>query len=750
MHVDQMLLRLSDLAARDRNLAGSKAAVLATLRQAGFPVLDGMVLTTCAFKAPAANGEPTAKAPPTALRAAVDMLADRYGDSPVAVRSSALAEDLSGSTFAGQYETVLDVRGPTAIEDAVNRCWASLDSPEVRAYRRHANGVPPQSMAVLVQPMVAPDAAGVALSADPITGDRSRALISAVPGLAAPLVSGQAVAEEWDVTATVATRRQSTGPDVLTAAQAAAVSTVLRQVEDFLGGPQDLEWVIADGQVLILQARPMTALPADAAWPAPRRGVWLRSIRLGEWLPEPITPLFETWLLERLEERFRLRQKEDGGISAPPPLHVSVNGWYFHSPIGSGRQTLLFRGMLRRPRLAVATILASRRPAAADRVFFGTHAPRWQRDVLAPYQRAVAESGPHVPTASAADLAEMVDHLADLAGNFFWSFVLYGGAAWRYEIALARFHHRHLSALVSQPYQVLLGGLGVSETTPGYSVHSLDWFRETIGELPSTVRGPRLAAARHEEAVSARRAAADDCRKALLAQPRLLARFTKILALAQRYAVIRAEHAAWFTLAWPVLRTCTWRLGDLMVSDGLLDKADDIFFISRAELVDYLAGRRPQELTARARGRMTTWEHNRRLVPPLTLGKPPLLLAKVLLSSPKVARPAAIAGGSALRGTPASPGSATGPVRVLRDPADLQSVLPGDVLVVTAAVPALTPVFDRIAALCADSGSVAAHASLIAREYGIPAVTGLGDATSRLSDNMCVFVDGTAGVVHVR
>jgi pyruvate,water dikinase len=281
-------------------------------------------------------------------------------------------------------------------------------------------------------------------------------------------------------------------------------------------------------------------------------------------------------------------------------------------------------------------------------------------------------------------------------------------------------------------------------------VHSLDWFRETIGELPSTVRGPRLAAARHEEAVSARRAAEDDCRKALAGQPRLLARFKKILALAQQYAVIRAEHAAWFTLAWPVLRKCTWRLGDLMVSDGLLDKADDIFFISRAELADYLTGRRPQELTARARGRMTAWEPSRRLVPPLTLGKPPLLLAKVLLSSPKVARPAATAGGSALRGTPASPGSATGPVRVLRDPADLQSVLPGDVLVVTAAVPALTPVFDRIAALCADSGSVAAHASVIAREYGIPAVTGLGDATSRLSDNMCVFVDGTAGVVDVR
>jgi phosphohistidine swiveling domain-containing protein len=739
MYNDQILLRLSDVAARDRSLAGSKAATLATLSQASFPVPDGMVLTTRAFGAFAATGEPVAVPLPAALRSAFDLLADRYGDIPLAVRSSALAEDLPDATFAGQYETVLDVRGPAAIEDAVRRCWASLRSPAARAYRQHANSISAEAMAVLIQPMVTPDAAGVALSADPLTGDRSRALISAVRGLAAPLVSGQALAEEWDVTGTVATRRTTSGPDVLTPAQAAAVSTVL----------QDLEWALAAGQVLILQARPMTALPAAAVWPAPPHGVWLRSIRLGEWLPEPITPLFETWLLERLEERFRLRQGEAGGISAPPPMHVSVNGWYFHSPIGSGHQTLLFRGMLRRPRLAFATILGSRWPVAADRLFFSTLSTQWQRDVLAPYQRAVADIGQRIPTASAEELAQFVDHLADLAGDFFWSFTLCGGAAWRFEIALGRFHHRHLKAKAGQSYQVLLGGLGVLDT-PDHAVHSLDWLRETIGELPSAVRGPGHAAVRRDEVVGKRLVAEAACRKALAEQPRLEARFISLLTLAQRYAAIRAEQASWFTLAWPALRQCARRLGSMMASAGLLAKADDIFFICRDELDDYLAGHRPQQLATRARSRRNVWEHNRRLTPPLTLGKPPLLLAKVLLSSPKVARPADTAGSSALRGTPASPGSAAGPVRILRDPADVQAVRPGDVLVVTAAVPALTPVFDRIAALCVDGGSVAAHASLVAREYGIPTVTGLGDATSRLTDNTWVFVDGTAGVVDVR
>lgn len=748
MRDNQMVLRLSDVAARDRSRTGSKAAVLATLLQAGFLVPDGMILSTSAFEVFAAKGEaPTAQS--AALRAALDMLAACYGDVPVAVRSSALAEDLPDASFAGQYETVLNVCGAAAIEDAVHRCWASLGGPTANAYRRHANVTSSEVMAVLIQPMVTPSAAGVAFGADPMTGNRSRAVISAVRGIADPLVSGRAVAEEWEVTAKAAACRTATGPAVLTAAHATAVGATLRDVEGLLGSPQDMEWAIADGQVLILQARPMTALPAETGWPAPRRGVWLRSIRLGEWLPEPITPLFETWLLDRLEERFRLRQREVGGICAPPPLHVSVYNWYFHSPIGGGRQTLLFRGMLRRPRLAIATVVGSRLPAAADRLFFSAHAGRWQRDVLAPYQRAVADGSPGVAAASAAELARLVDHLADLAGDFFWSFMLCGGAAWRSEIALARFYHRHLKAKVSQSYQDLLLGLAVPDT-PGHAVHSLDWFRETIGELPPTASEPKLAAARREEVSSRRIAAETACRQALAARPRLQARFMSRLTLAQRYATIRTEHAVWFTLAWPVLRQCVLRLGSLMVSEGLLDKADEIFFISRAELDDYLAGRHPQELAPRARDRRETWERNRRLVPPLALGKAPLLLAKVLLSSPKVARPAATASSSALRGTPASPGSAAGPVRILRDPADTEAVLPGDVLVVSAAVPALAAVFDRIAALVTDGGSVAAHASLTAREYGIPAVTGLGDATSRLTDNMWVFVDGTAGVVDVR
>ena len=598
-----------------------------------------------------------------------------------------------------------------------------------------------------MQPMLESEAAGVALGADPITGERSKTIVSAVRGRGAALVSGNAVAEDWEVTP-AATVRRSADRKTLTAEQASAVAEMLWRVEKLLGAPQDMEWAVVGNTVMVLQARPMTALPAPVSWVAPRRGVWLRSIRLGEWLPEPVTPLFETWLLDRMEERFRQRQQAEGGIDAPGPLHVCVNGWYFHSPIGSGRQSLLFRGFLRRPRLAAATVLASRWPAAADRLFFAAYPRQWRTRVLLPYQQLVKARTGFVATADATEIVQLVDCLSDLAGEFFWSLVVTGGAAWRFEIALARFHHRYLRAKVAAPYQVLLGGLSAT-ATPGHAVHSLDWIRETVGELPTAAAGPQAAAARHAEAVAARLAAEAACKQAFAVHPRRLAQFTARLTLAQRYATLRGEHAAWFTLAWPLLRQCAQRLGEQISRAGQLDRPEEVFFISRTELAEWLAGRPVNQLAAAARERRAAWDRQRRLSPPLTLGKPPFLLAKILLSSPRVARSTATASGDVLRGTPASPGRAAGPVRIVLDPGAVSDVKAGDVLVVSAAVPALTPVFDRISALCVDGGSVAAHASLIAREYGIPAVTGLGDATSRLSDDTWVTVNGTAGAVHL-
>ena len=99
-------------------------------------------------------------------------------------------------------------------------------------------------------------------------------------------------------------------------------------------------------------------------------------------------------------------------------------------------------------------------------------------------------------------------------------------------------------------------------------------------------------------------------------------------------------------------------------------------------------------------------------------------------------------------GVPASPGRATGLVRVIRGPDEFDELQPGEILVAPLTAPAWTPLFTRAAAVVTDVGSAAAHASIIAREYGIPAVVGCGDATSRLRTGMRVTVDGTTGNVE--
>ena len=102
-----------------------------------------------------------------------------------------------------------------------------------------------------------------------------------------------------------------------------------------------------------------------------------------------------------------------------------------------------------------------------------------------------------------------------------------------------------------------------------------------------------------------------------------------------------------------------------------------------------------------------------------------------------------------LSGQPASPGIATGPVRIVSDPEDFPQVESGDVLVARTTTPAWTPLFDRVCAIVTDSGTAAAHASLIAREYGIPAVVATGNATRILSNGQRVTVDGRQGTVRV-
>ena len=162
-------------------MTGSKAARLAAALAAGFPVPDGFVVPV---------GQEVDDA---VLAAAAAAVAAR-----LAVRSSAVAEDLAGASFAGLYESYLDL-APAQVPDAVRRCRRSADTARVATYRARATDAE-SGVAVLVQAMVAAKAAGVAFTADPLTGDRDVAVITAVAGVADCLVGGEATGEAWRVT----------------------------------------------------------------------------------------------------------------------------------------------------------------------------------------------------------------------------------------------------------------------------------------------------------------------------------------------------------------------------------------------------------------------------------------------------------------------------------------------------------------------------------------------------------------------
>jgi hypothetical protein len=245
------VIGLTEVGLADASRVGRKAAVLGELLGAGFPVPAGFAITVEARHAP-----------PGELARQVEAAWRQLGAGPVAVRSSGVDEDLAGMSYAGQYESVLGVRDLDELLDAVHTCWASAAAERVRAYRGEVADV---AMGVLVQVMVAADAAGVVFSANPVTGDRTEVVINAVAGLADRLVAGQVDADQWTVRGD-----QPTGAGrTLDESGVRAVARLARRVAAHAGAPQDIEWARDAHGLWLLQARPITALPPQPVTPVP-------------------------------------------------------------------------------------------------------------------------------------------------------------------------------------------------------------------------------------------------------------------------------------------------------------------------------------------------------------------------------------------------------------------------------------------------------------------------------------------------
>ncbi|MBA8795204.1 pyruvate,water dikinase [Friedmanniella endophytica] len=869
---EPLVLDLTELGRDDVAVAGGKGANLGELTRAAFPVPAGFVVTTAAYRRfvtaaglddlivtalagpgtePAAAAQRIASAfaaaePDPELRAAVlDHWRRSVGaDEPLAVRSSATAEDLADASFAGQQESYLNVRGADDLLVAIRDCWASLWTERAIAYRaRQEVDTESIALAVVVQRLVPAEAAGVMFTANPANGRRDQLVIAASWGLGESVVGGHVDTDEVVVdaasrvvvsrrtadkrTMTVTTEHRTTEqpvPDalaratVLDDAAAAELAGLGLAVQEHFGAPQDLEWTrTADGFALV-QSRPITALP-EPEGPVPDRwpvepGSWYFRASIVEQLPDPLTPLFADLIDPAVSTSLREMMSELIGATVVRPEDASlptVNGYayYRYSYGGMVRLTL---------RTPLALMLYLRR---GDQGVI----PRWREHAHPRYQAAVAAwHDRDLTTVGSRELREGVAALltegcayytsvqtiipyaatTEVVLTRFWAGVrrpdepsaatlllgfdsapiraeksLWDLAAWaRSRPGLAEWLARAddatvLGLLDRSPSEAADGegedGEGEDADraafgrrfaahldTWGHSVYNLDFANAVPADDPAPVLATLRFYLRGEGTDPyARQAAAAERRDRLAGQVRARLDpvrrrvFDRLLRWAQQGAPVREDALADVGLAWPQLRRMLAELGRRLVAAGALERAEQVYWLTAAELDAWIAedpsAPAADVLAERIAERRRVWRGRRRATPPQGL---PVNGAMALMESVMPAR-SQEAGGSVLRGIGASAGRVTAPARVLAGPEEFGLMQPGEVLVASITTPAWTPLFAMASAVVTDIGGPLSHSSIVAREYGIPAVLGTSEATRRIRSGQPVTVDGDTGLVSL-
>jgi rifampicin phosphotransferase len=237
----------------------------------------------------------------------------------------------------------------------------------------------------------------------------------------------------------------------------------------------------------------------------------------------------------------------------------------------------------------------------------------------------------------------------------------------------------------------------------------------------------------------------EDVRRRLAARPAELADFERVLALAQEIGSLTETHNYWIDrMSQARLRSLADRVGRRLVRDGTLGAADDVLFLGRDEITDLLVA--PRDMAPVIEARRAEFARQRTVTPPRAIGR--------VDDDPgtAVGRPgegASQAPLDELRGTGASAGVVQGRARVTLTPEDFNRIGRGDIIVCPATNPTWVPVFAIAAGLVTNTGGILAHAAVVAREFGLPAVVGVAGATLRIPDGRLIEIDGTAGTVRL-
>jgi len=777
------------LPASDAPSAGGKGRVLAALFQKGFPVPDGCVVLPAAFE-----GDVLTDAAWEEVKAQLSRLRQRQAFS-FAVRSSALSEDSAQASFAGEFESVLDVRTDQQIREAIPAVRKSRHSARVQTYSQ-AKGLDQgdHTVAVILQKIIRPDYSGVLFTANPLTGNLMQMTGNFVLGLGDRLVSGQVSAAEFTFERTGGVYN---GPAELQPI-AKTLHREAHQIEHELGCPQDIEWAAADGKLFILQSRPITTLngfnPVTAETNDTLKGNFLWSAtNLMEACPEVLTP-FTASLLPYMNQL--------GGPAINVknyPLNGVIGGrFYANISVQVTAFARMFKGDTHRTYREMSGWWGEL-PAEMEIPLLPLTKEEWQRDILPELWRTTRQFARYRKLASEflknnrRKCAEMREKIARAAAK---SELL---ALWQYEIFPAyrdaMFHivaagsdaqvrlERDLRDLVgAEDVNALLSnlsgrsgrlesmgpaaGLGMvlrGEMTREEYLENYGHRGVNEGEAawPRPAEDPHWLDRQLDEwqrapvdvdALQARQRAAYQAAWERFCQqhPGKVRTVQKRLEQASQAAYQREAMRSEATRGMTVLRAFALRAGEMLgVGEG-------VFFMTIDEVLAVLLdeGATLPDIPLRQQ----IYQRYRTLPPypaiicgrfdPFAWAADPHRRGDIFDARIQAAPPVE-SDERTIRGLAGALGVVEGTVRRLDRLEDSGQFQPGEVLVTTMTNIGWTPLFPRAAAIITDLGAPLSHAAIVARELGIPAVGGCGNATMRLKTGDRVRVDGGQGRVEI-
>jgi pyruvate,water dikinase len=807
------VLDLDELDRAQVAIAGGKGANLGELRRIdGIRVPAGFCVTTHAFQRSVQSGS-LIDSPfhlSDDVADAVTRAVARFGEHDAyAVRSSATAEDQPATSFAGQHDSFMNVVGPTAVLLCVSQCWASLFTERAVAYRARI-GVDDRAvrMAVVVQRMVDARAAGVLFTADPVTGNRKTSAIEATPGLGEALLTGHVNADAFTVRdGVVVTRQQRQARRVLIDAQASRLAELGRRIEAHFGRPQDIEWCLADDGFHFVQSRPITTL-----FPIPQRDdteahVYV-SVGHQQMMTDAMKPLGVSFRQLTAATTFhaaggRVFVDVARALASPASRAGLLSMIAQGDPlIGDALQTIVDRGDFLPAVTDEAPVAASARgalpsietdPAIPAELIASSEAS------VAALERAIeGKSGVALLDLIGDDFAELKRLLTDPRSS--QVFMTAMEAAWwlndhlhewlgetnaadtltqsvpdnvTSQMGLAlldvadviRPHHAVVELLEQVDHENLLdellaleGGRAARDAIIGWldrygmrGVGEIDITRPRWSERPSMLVPLILANVRNFATGEAERRFGRGLEEALRKEQNVLARLralpdgarkadeTKRMIDRVRAFIGYREYPKYGMMRryW-VYKQALLQEAERLVRKGVIRGREEIFWLTFDELRDAVRTQRVDEQLIQSREE--EFRSFQALTPPRVLTSEGEMISGTYRRSDLPA--------GALAGLGVSARSVEGRARVIRDVATAD-LAPGDILVTVFTDPSWTPLFVAIAGLVTEVGGLMTHGAVIAREYGLPAVVGVEDATRLIRDGQRIRLHGTEGYVEL-